>query len=51
VSRGEPRTLYGYGGYKVWLGAVGVDDTTLLSDGADNCVIVHKFDEDGGGGP
>ena len=41
----DPRCLYGLGGYKVWLGSVstGKDGLRLISDGADNTVIVHNF--------
>jgi len=41
----DPRCLYGLGGYKVWLGSVstGGDGLRLLSDGADNTIIVHNF--------
>ena len=39
----EPRCLYGFGGYKVWLGSVTTDGTRLVADGCDNNVIVHDF--------
>ena len=35
--------LYGLGGYKVWLGSVVTDGKRLVSDGRDNCVLVHDF--------
>lgn len=41
----DPRCLYGLGGYKVWLGSIntGGDGLRILSDGADNTIIVHNF--------
>mmetsp|Transcript_21614 Transcript_21614/g.26467 ORF Transcript_21614/g.26467 Transcript_21614/m.26467 type:complete len:526 (-) Transcript_21614:34-1611(-) len=41
----RPRCLYGFSGYKVWLGSVCIDDKgeRLLSDGSDNTIIVHDF--------
>eukprot|EP00310_Coccolithus_braarudii_P017137 CAMPEP_0183336136 /NCGR_PEP_ID=MMETSP0164_2-20130417/4205_1 /TAXON_ID=221442 /ORGANISM="Coccolithus pelagicus ssp braarudi, Strain PLY182g" /LENGTH=389 /DNA_ID=CAMNT_0025505605 /DNA_START=105 /DNA_END=1274 /DNA_ORIENTATION=+ len=44
ASGGTPKALYGMGGYKVWLGSVATDGKRLVSDGSDNCVIVHAFD-------
>jgi WD40 repeat protein len=41
-----PKVLYALSGYKVWLGSVFANDRKLVSDGADNTVIVHSFDED-----
>jgi len=38
-----PRCLFGLLGYKVWLGSVATDGVHLVSDGSDNCVIVHDF--------
>ena len=38
-----PKCLYGLGGYKVWLGSVCTDGRFLVSDGADNTIIVHDF--------
>ncbi|VEU38696.1 unnamed protein product [Pseudo-nitzschia multistriata] len=41
-----PKVLYALSGYKVWLGSVFANERKLVSDGADNTVIVHSFDED-----
>ena len=41
-----PKALYGFGGYKVWIGSLACDDATLISDGSDNAIICHKFDEE-----
>ena len=40
---GNPRCLYGFQGYKVWLGSVHTDGTRLVADGSDNQVLVHDF--------
>jgi hypothetical protein len=42
----RPRVLYALSGYKVWLGSIFANDRKLVSDGADNSIIVHSFDED-----
>jgi hypothetical protein len=42
----KPRVLYALSGYKVWLGSIFTNDRKLVSDGADNSIIVHSFDED-----
>ena len=41
----HPIVLYQLAGYKVWLGSVCVDEKglRLVSDGADNSVVVHDF--------
>lgn len=41
-----PKALYGFGGYKIWIGSLAADDATLISDGSDNTIICHKFDEE-----
>jgi len=46
LSQARPKVLYALSGYKVWLGSVFANDRKLVSDGADNTVIVHSFDED-----
>mmetsp|Transcript_2726 Transcript_2726/g.7527 ORF Transcript_2726/g.7527 Transcript_2726/m.7527 type:complete len:457 (+) Transcript_2726:58-1428(+) len=38
--------LYGLGGYKVWLGSVCTDARRLVSDGRDNCILVHDFSDE-----
>mmetsp|Transcript_9465 Transcript_9465/g.16532 ORF Transcript_9465/g.16532 Transcript_9465/m.16532 type:complete len:88 (+) Transcript_9465:2857-3120(+) len=45
-SSKRPRVLYALSGYKVWLGSIFANDRKLVSDGADNSIIVHSFDED-----
>jgi len=35
--------LYQFVGYKVWLGSLWTDGTRVVTDGADNTVIVHDF--------
>jgi WD40 repeat protein len=42
----RPKVLYALSGYKVWLGSIFANDRKLVSDGADNSIIVHSFDED-----
>jgi len=38
-----PKCLYGLAGYKVWLGSINTDGQRLVSDGADNKIVVHDF--------
>ncbi|KAL7488264.1 hypothetical protein ACHAW6_013836 [Cyclotella cf. meneghiniana] len=47
-ARKEPKTLYGLGGYRVWIGSVCVDEEgkCLVSDGMDDAVVVHDFSSD-----
>jgi WD40 repeat protein len=35
--------IYQLMGYKVWLGSIWTDGTRIISDGADNAIIVHDF--------
>jgi WD40 repeat protein len=35
--------VYQFVGYKVWLGSVWTDGDRIVSDGADNTLIVHDF--------
>jgi WD40 repeat protein len=35
--------MYQFMGYKVWLGSIWTDGTRIISDGADNAIIVHDF--------
>ena len=37
--------LYQFVGYKVWLGSLWTDGIRIVSDGADNTVIMHDFDK------
>ena len=37
------KMIYQMMGYKVWLGSVWTDGTRIISDGADNAIIVHDF--------
>lgn len=39
----RPRCLYALTGYKVWLGSIFTNGMKLVSDGADNTVVVHDF--------
>ena len=39
----ESMCLYQFVGYKVWMGSLWTDGERLVSDGADNTVIVHDF--------
>jgi WD40 repeat protein len=41
----EMKCLYQFVGYKVWLGSLWTDGTRVVSDGADNTVIMHDFGE------
>jgi len=43
----EGACLYQFVGYKVWLGSLWTDGRRLVSDGADNTVIVHDFTKGG----
>jgi WD40 repeat protein len=38
------KCLYQFVGYKVWLGSLWTDGVRLVTDGADNTVILHNFD-------
>lgn len=40
----RPRCLFAMTGYKVWIGSIFAGETKLVSDGADNTIIVHSFD-------
>ena len=42
----RPRCLYSLSGYKVWLGSIFASPRKLVSDGNDNTIIVHSFDEE-----
>jgi WD40 repeat protein len=42
----EPRALYGFQGFKVWIGSLCASADTLISDGSDNAIIQHTFDRD-----
>eukprot|EP00526_Cylindrotheca_closterium_P013368 CAMPEP_0113637276 /NCGR_PEP_ID=MMETSP0017_2-20120614/19505_1 /TAXON_ID=2856 /ORGANISM="Cylindrotheca closterium" /LENGTH=532 /DNA_ID=CAMNT_0000548283 /DNA_START=68 /DNA_END=1666 /DNA_ORIENTATION=+ /assembly_acc=CAM_ASM_000147 len=44
ASDNRPRCLYAMTGYKVWLGSIFAGKKKLVSDGADNTIIVHSFD-------
>ena len=39
----RPRCLYALTGYKVWLGSIFTNGKKLVSDGADNTIVVHDF--------
>jgi len=39
----RPRCLYALTGYKVWLGSIFTNHNKLVSDGADNTIVVHDF--------
>ncbi|KAJ8598233.1 hypothetical protein CTAYLR_005474 [Chrysophaeum taylorii] len=41
-----PPCLFGFGGFKVWIGSVDCDDRRLISDGSDNTIIMHDFGPD-----
>ena len=43
----ESMCLYQFVGYKVWMGSLWTDGHRLVSDGADNTVIVHDFTKGG----
>ena len=42
----RPRCLYALSGYKVWLGSIFASCSKLVSDGADNTIIVHSFENE-----
>ena len=42
----RPTCLYALSGYKVWLGSVFTNSRKLVSDGADNTIIVHSFENE-----
>jgi WD40 repeat protein len=45
----RPRCLYALTGFKVWLGSIFTNGKKMVSDGADNAIVVHNFsDEDDG---
>jgi WD40 repeat protein len=39
----ERKLLFQYIGYKVWIGSLWTDGRRLISDGADNTVVMHDF--------
>lgn len=43
VDDKRPICLYAMTGYKVWLGSIFTNGKKLVSDGADNTIIVHDF--------
>ena len=43
LAQSPPSVLFGFGGFKVWLGSVSCDDARLCSDGSDNTIILHDF--------
>jgi WD40 repeat protein len=43
VSAEDSHFLYQFVGYKVWLGTLWTDGRRIISDGADNTVILHDF--------
>jgi WD40 repeat protein len=43
----EAKCLYQFVGYKVWLGSLWTDGVRLVTDGADNTVILHNFESPG----
>ena len=43
VSKDKTFYMYQFMGYKVWLGSVWTDGTRLVSDGADNTIVVHDY--------
>jgi len=46
TSDSRPQCLYALSGYKVWLGSVFTNSRKLVSDGADNTIIVHSFENE-----
>jgi WD40 repeat protein len=42
----RPQCLYALSGYKVWLGSVFTSSRKLVSDGSDNTIIVHSFENE-----
>jgi hypothetical protein len=42
-SSKRPKCLYALTGYKVWLGSIFTSTKKLVSDGADNTIVVHDF--------
>jgi len=46
AAEDEPRALYGFRGFKVWIGSLCASADTLISDGSDNAIIQHTFDRD-----
>jgi WD40 repeat protein len=43
ISEDDSHFLYQFVGYKVWLGTLWTDGARVVSDGADNSIIVHDF--------
>jgi WD40 repeat protein len=39
----KAKLLYQFSGYKVWLGSLWTDGVRVISDGADNTLIMHDF--------
>lgn len=40
-----PNILYCFEGYKVWMGSMWTDGIRLLSDGADNRIVIHDYEK------
>lgn len=45
ISETDSHYLYQFIGYKVWLGTLWTDGLRVVSDGADNSIIVHDFSD------
>jgi WD40 repeat protein len=45
ISENDSHYLYQFIGYKVWLGTLWTDGSRVVSDGADNSIIVHDFSD------
>lgn len=46
VNDSRPQCLYALSGYKVWLGSIFTNSRKLVSDGSDNTIIVHSFENE-----
>jgi WD40 repeat protein len=42
----EMTFLYQFVGYKVWLNSIWTDGARIVSDGADNTIVMHDFDKE-----
>uniref|UniRef100_A0A7S1Y3Q3 Anaphase-promoting complex subunit 4 WD40 domain-containing protein n=1 Tax=Grammatophora oceanica TaxID=210454 RepID=A0A7S1Y3Q3_9STRA len=43
-SEEAPNYMYQFVGYKVWIGSLWSDGKRIVSDGADNTIVIHDFD-------
>jgi WD40 repeat protein len=43
ITEDDPSYVYQFVGYKVWIGSLWTDGKRIVSDGADNTIVMHDF--------